>query len=55
MKDKRNLFCSFSYCMKHKCHGCKKGRKCGEWDDRSKRNSNNRNANDSSNSNRSQK
>lgn len=45
MKDKKELFCSFSYCMKHKCHGCKNERKCDEWDSRNKRDSNNRNAN----------
>lgn len=40
MEDKKELFCSFSYCMKHKCHGCKNERKCDEWDSRNKRDSN---------------
>ncbi len=55
MKDKKELFCSFSYCMKHKCHGCKNERKCDEWDSRNKRDSDNRNVSDSNNSNKSQR
>lgn len=52
MKDKKNkeTYCNFDYMMKHNCRGCKLGRKCEEYEHRSKRDSSNSNNNHSDNS-----
>ena len=54
-KKENDVFCSIEYFMKHKCNGCKLERECEEWDCRTKRHSDNRNDDNSSNSSKSQR
>lgn len=46
MKEKRDVYCGLENFMKYGCTGCKLGRRCDEYENRVKRNRNNRNNSD---------
>lgn len=45
-KKNKEAYCNLDYFMKHGCTGCKLGRRCDEYENRVKRDRDNRNSSD---------